>query len=257
MDVVDGALLVAREEYPRLDAAAYRLRLGGMAAAVRERARGPVPAALLAALDEVFFREEGFGADRQTYYDPRNSYLNEVVDRRRGIPITLSIAYIEVGRHAGLPLYGVNFPGHFLVLCRAPEGDVFIDVFEGGVRVTPGDCEARLRQAHGRGARLAPLLLEPTGPRQILYRLLNNLKSIFMKTHEPGRALACVERMLMLVPDSAAERRDRGLLLSELQFPELARRDLEKYLLHDPGPGDAATVFETLKALHQRLRLAS
>lgn len=258
MDLVEGALLVASEEHPHLDSAAYRRRVGAMAEAVRRRAAPGAPhAALLAALNEVLFQEEGFRGDRETYYDPRNSLLDQVIDRRLGIPITLSILHIAIGRQIGLPLHGVSFPGHFLVLCRGPEGEFLIDAFEGGLRVSVEEARERLRRIQGPEAGLDPGLFEPAGPRQILYRLLNNLKNIFMRVHEPGRALGCVERMLALAPGSATDLRDRGVLLLHLDFPDLARRDLERYLLEQPGTGDAGSVFDRLKSLHSRNRETS
>lgn len=259
IDLLEGALLVAREEYPRLDPHAYRLRLAAAAEAARRRAADASLDARLRALRRVLFDEEGYRADRENYYDPRNSYLNQVIDRRLGIPISLAIVYLEIGRHLGLPLHGVNFPGHFLVLCRppGPEPEFLIDVYEGAVRVDMDDCAARLRRHQGSGARLEPQMLQPAPTRQILYRLLNNLKGIYMNSNEPGRALACVERMMLLVPHSAADVRDRGMLLLQLGFPELARQDLEGYLLHQPGPQEAGPVFMQLRTLHRRSRQTS
>lgn len=258
MDLLEGALLMAREEYPRLDTAAYRVRLREMAEAARRKvpAGAPAPRAL-AAINELLFEDEGFHGDRETYYDPRNSYINEVIDRRAGIPITLALVYLEVGRRIGLPLEGVNFPGHFLVSYRGPERDVLLDPFEGGRTLGTKECEARLKASLGEGARLGPRFVQPAGARQFLYRMLNNLKGIYMKAGELGRALACVERMLMLVPRSATDRRDRGLLLFHLDFPELARRDLEAYLLEEAASQDAGPVFEHLKSLQQRRRHTS
>jgi regulator of sirC expression with transglutaminase-like and TPR domain len=228
MDLAEGALLAAREEYPHLDAAACRLRLRGLAEECRRSVGPGAPGPeVLSTLNEILFQEAGFRGDRESYYDPRNLYLNEVLERRLGIPITLSIVYLEVGRMLGLPLEGINFPGHFLVACRDSEHEIFIDPFEAGRQLTLAECEALLKLRLGSEAVLDRRLLQPVGARAILHRLLNNLKSIYMKTAEAGRALACVERMLMLMPDSLVDRRDRGLLLLHLDFPELGRRDLE------------------------------
>ncbi|MEE9219440.1 MAG: transglutaminase-like domain-containing protein [Acidobacteriota bacterium] len=258
IDLFEGALCIAREEYPAMDARAYHLRIQDMVKAVRRRLpAAATPRRILETLNEYLYAEESFRGDRETYYDPRNSFLNEVIDRHKGIPITLSVLYLVLGRQLGLPLHGINFPGHFLIAYRDADHDLLIDAYEEGRTLTLAECEARVKTAQGPRASLHHRMLIPTGPRQMLYRILNNLKGIYLRTDEPGRALSCAERMLLLVPDSPIDQRDRGMLLMHFDFPLLAQRDLEAYLLAKPSPDDAGAVFERLKQLNRRNRLAS
>ena len=238
IDLVEAALLVAAEEYPDLDVRHYRRVLDRLCDGARMRvgeaaigARGGLgPCEVVGALNRYLFEECGFRGNREAYYDPRNSFLNEVLDRRLGIPITLSLLYIEVGRRAGLPLVGIGFPGHFLVGCDAPEGRLLIDPFDGGRLLTELDCIAILTRLHGRPVPLARHYLAPIGPRAFLVRMLANLKSIYLEREDYCRALAAVERILLLTPDAWEERRDRGLIHLKLQAFSLAASDFEAYL---------------------------
>ncbi len=236
--LAEAALLLAAEEYPDLDMRHYRRVLDGLCDGARARvgeaaigARGGLgPCEVVGALNRYLFEECGFRGNRDAYYDPRNSFLNEVLDRRLGIPISLALLYIEVGRRAGLPLVGIGFPGHFLVGCDAPEGRLLIDPYEGGKLLTELDCIAILTQLHGRRVPLARHYLAPIGPRAFLVRMLANLKAIYLAREDYCRALAAVERILLLTPDAAEERRDRGLLHLKREAFSLAASDLEAYL---------------------------
>ena len=254
IDLAEAALVIAQEEYPELEVAHYLSCLDGMGAEVQARV-GPRedPHRLIAALGDYLFREQGFHGNTDDYYNPRNSFLNDVLDRRTGIPITLSAVYMEVGRRLGLGLHGVGMPGHFLVKYTGQGEEIVIDPFNGGTIVSPAECQRILdRIYHGKVA-FEPRLLATVGTRQILTRMLNNLKAIYFKKQEFGKALSIVERILILEPGTATEVRDRGLLLSQLKrYPE-ATADLERYLKLAPGAEDSEVICDHLRSIRQRV----
>jgi regulator of sirC expression with transglutaminase-like and TPR domain len=196
------------------------------------------------------FVERGFVGNSDNYYDPRNSYLNEVLERRTGIPITLSLVYSEVAQRLGLPVYGVSFPGHFLVkYIGKPE--IIIDPFFGTI-ITPQECAQRLHGIYGSKARFDRRLLHPAGAREILVRLLSNLKQIYVDTSDFERALACVDRILLLQPDEPRELRDRGILYQRLECYAAALRDFERYLRLAPDDKAAEIIREGLPDLRRQ-----
>ncbi len=248
--LAEAALAVAAEEYAGLDVGRYLRRLERLARRVEVRL-GPPPrtaATILAALKTVLFEDERFRGNEAEYYDPRNSFFNEVLDRKLGIPITLSILYIEVAARVGLGLQGVGFPGHFLVKCPtgpANPGDLFIDPFNGGDVLGADECVARFRAVlHGR--EFDPRFLEPVSEAQILTRLLHNLKKIYVEAGDDVRALWVIDRLLMLTPGSLEERRDRGLVSARLGGTASAVKDLTAYL---EGAQDAQDVDEVRSLL--------
>lgn len=253
IDLAEATLLIAKEEYPDLDPAAYLARLDDMAADVRRRA-GPVedPPGLVAALSEHLFRRLGFRGNADNYYDPKNSFLNEVLDRRLGIPITLSAVYMEVARRIGLRLDGVGMPGHFLVKYAGPCEEIVIDPFGGGRIVSPADCQHILDHVFDGKRRFEPGMLAAVGTRQILTRMLTNLKTIYFNQEQYEKALSVVERLVILHPQSACEVRDRGLLLCQLRRYGDAIADLERYLRLAAEANDAETIREHLRILRQR-----
>ena len=207
-----------------------------------ERARPSVAAAdtlaqRVAALNRFLYDEQSFRGNRSDYYDARNSFLNEVIDRRTGIPITLAIVYLSVAARLGLPVHGVGFPGHFLVKCAAPD-EIVIDPFEGKL-LTRADCEARWRATLGEDTPFDARSLEPAPARQTLARVIGNLKQIFLAQQDWPRALACVERILVLAPDAPLELRDRGLLYARLECWSAAAADLQRFLELAPERPDA------------------
>jgi regulator of sirC expression with transglutaminase-like and TPR domain len=256
IDLAEAALLIAKEEYPDLDIARYLLRLDGMAADVRNRAGGADdPARLFTDLGDYLFREQGFRGDTENYYDPRNSFLNEVLDRRLGIPISLSAVYMEVGRRLGVRLHGVGMPGHFLVKYTGSNEEVIVDPFHGGAILSPADCQRILDRVYGGKVGFEPRFLDPIGTRQILIRMLGNLKAIHFNLRAYARTLSAVERLLILNPHAANEVRDRGLLCCQLgRYPEAAV-DLEQYLRLVPKAPDAEVIRDHLRSV--RLRSAS
>ena len=246
------ALLIAAEEYPDLMVEDYLGKLDDMAERVRQRLYADAgPHETVARLNQVLFEEEGFRGDDKEYYDPRNSYLNEVIDRRIGIPITLSAVYGEVARRVGFELQGIGFPGHFLLKHVTTGGEILIDVFYRGKILTHDDCRVRLKQNFKDKLEFHPRQLQSTTPRLMLFRILNNLKGIYVNCREHARALAAVERMLLLVPDSPSEVRDRGILLSGVGRPLEGIGELARYLKLKPNAPDR----ERVEGIIDRLRL--
>ena len=244
--LAEACLLIAQDAYPGVDVAGGIARLDAIAATVRGRlAADAGPEQKVAALNGHLFRELGFAGNLDAYYDPRNSYLNEVLERRTGIPITLSIVYLEVGRRVGLALQGVSFPGHFLVKLRLARGTLILDAFTAGEPCSETELRTRLGrvlpEAEARRADLEAYL-EPASPREIVARVLRNLKAIYLKGGKLEQALAVMQRMLLVVPESAEELRDRGLVYAGLECFRPAVADLQNYLRRRPDAADATEV---------------
>ena len=248
--LAEGALLVAAEEYPQISVAHYLQRLELLADRVRDRAgEETAPLVILQELNRVLFEDEGFRGNSGAYYDPRNCLLNDVLDRRLGIPITLGIVYLEVGWKLGLPLQGINFPGHFLVRYNGEAVRFLIDCFDRGRIRFEDDALQVLDRGSAASVRLRPEYMTVAGRRDVLARLLANLKRLYTKSGDDARALAAVERLLVLRPDSPTEIRDRGLLLARIGREEEARRDLERYLDAMPHAPDAHHIRMMLRQL--------
>lgn len=254
IDLAQACLLFAKEEYPDLEVCEYLGKLEAMGAEARRAAEGRTePREIIAALNGCLFDTYGFCASASDYYDPRNSYLNEVLDRRTGIPITLSAVYIEVARRIGFRLCGVGMPGHFLVKHVTPDEEILIDPFGGGAILAAADCQQILDRLSGGKLRLQPSMLAAVGTRQILTRMLHNLKAIYFNAQEYGKALAIVDRLLVLNPCCATEVRDRGLLASQLRRYARASADLDRYLRMAPEAEDRDVIREHLRSLRQRI----
>jgi len=240
-DLVAPALLVARLEYPRLDVEHYLDRIDqmGIAAAHHIARVAGLDAPLGArvdALNQYLFTEAGFTGNREHYDDPRNSCLNEVIDRRTGIPITLALIYIEVARRAGIRAEGVNFPGHFLVRALQdlhtddPDEGLIVDAFHGGAILGENDCRALLHRHLGDDAAWAPALMARATRRQVLVRMLLNLKRLYVRMRSFPQARQVSDILLAMQPSSLSELRDRGLLAYHMNDVFHALRDLEEYL---------------------------
>lgn len=264
-----AALRMAWLEYPRLDPALYLARLDEMGREAESyvRAAGPPQPsrhARVKALGEYLFGTLGFSGNRAHYEDPRNSFLNEVLDRRTGIPITLAVVFLEVGARAGVRLEGVNFPGHFLVRAPAEPGevasaDLLIDPFHGGAVVAESDCSALLRAHLGDDAELGPAMFAPAAKPQIVVRMLLNLKRSYVRMRSFPLAREVTELLLELDPSSATELRDRGLLAYHLEDFAAALRDLQRYLQIATPPQDDESkeereqIWEHVKNLRKRI----
>lgn len=256
INLAEAALLIAAEEYPRLDIALYLEKLDHFGDLARERVGNLMDAHdAIAALNATLFDQLGFRGNREQYRDPRNSYLNAVIDRRTGIPITLTVVYMEVARRIGLFVQGVGLPMHFVAKHRAATGDIYIDPFNGGRLIGEIGCAEILAQMSGGRMALRPEYLEAVTPKQILTRMLNNLLGVY-STSDPHRALAAIERILLLNPDSPSHTRDHGLLLALTGDNQNAIAELERYLVLFPDAPDAETIREQIKTVKQnRARL--
>jgi len=250
IDVALGALLVAAEAYPRLDIPRELAGLDALARAAAPTLRtASTPLARLNALFR-FMENQGFHGNRDDYYDPRNSFLNEVLARRTGIPITLALVCTEIARRIELPVHGVSFPGHFLVkyVAGAEERaglELVADPFS-GTTLSEDEVRERFKLAMGPAARFDARWLRVATAREILVRLLTNLKQIYVQRKEPEQALACCDRILMLIPDAPLELRDRGLVYQQLECFGAALGDLERFLALAPRDPSADAIRDTL-----------
>jgi regulator of sirC expression with transglutaminase-like and TPR domain len=250
----EAALVVAAEDDPTVDVARYQARLDGIADAIRPRLLPELdPRRLAAALSDELFGRLAFRGNESAYYDPRNSYLHHVIDRRLGIPITLSIVYIAVGTRLGLPLAGVSFPSHFVVTYRAAPEPLYIDPFHRGAFLTPHDLRGRLRELFGDQVSLERAGLHPARPQDVLARLLRNLKHIYARRGNLDRAIACSERIL-LAADAAEERRDLGLLMAKAGRVYDAIAELRAYLAALKDAPDEAQMASLIAQLEQAKR---
>ena len=266
-----AALLIARIEYPRLDVEAYLAKLDAMGELARqavqrrlERTADNSRLACIKAVNEYLFEELHFVGNREKYEDPRNSCLNEVLDRRTGIPITLCVVYMEVARRAGLHIDGVNFPGHFLVRCpevgsRGSSG-LIIDPFHGGALLSEHDCRLLLQRQVGSEVAFSKSLLAPTTRLQILVRMLINLKRIYVHMRSFPQARDVTELLLAMTPSALSELRDRGLLAYHLNDVTGALRDLQTYLklsslgeLDKESREEQEQIWEHVKTLRRRV----
>ena len=247
IELARACLQIAEDAYPGLDVDGYVGELERFAKRLRARfAPETLVEDRIIALNEFLFDDLGFGGNTNDYYDPRNSYLNEVIDRRTGIPITLSVLYMEIGRRIGLPFEGVSFPGHFLVRLPLRGGTLVLDPFTGGVPQPEAELRERLKRVIPREAlgcvpvAELPLnqFLEPASNRQILARLLRNLKGVYREKDQPERLLAVLNRMIVVAPESAAELRDRGLVYQRLECWRPALQDLAEYQQRAPDAPD-------------------
>jgi regulator of sirC expression with transglutaminase-like and TPR domain len=253
--LAEGALLIAQEEYPGLDVAHYLQRLDTMAETIRHTLGLELdPHHIVACINAYLFDELGFHGNQEHYYDPRNSFLNDVLERKTGIPITLAIIYLDLGRQVGLPIMGVGLPGHFIVQYMAQTGSFWIDPFHAGEILTHAACVACVRQIYGPEAPWHEAYLHPVSDHAILQRMLHNLKAVYVQQGDYQRALSAVERLLLLSPEAMTEVRDRGLLHYQLGHLEAALDDLQHYLQLTPDAPDAAAIHRHVAALQQHLR---
>ena len=258
IDLSRACLLIAQDAYPDLDVERYIGEMERMATRVRARL-APTAAGedRVVALNQLLYEELGYWGNTEDYYDPRNSYLNEVIDRRTGMPITMSILYMELGRRIGLPVEGVSFPGLFLVRVRLRGGMLVLDPFSGGAPQSEDELRSRVKRVIPDGvaddlpASELPLdqFLEPATNRQILARVLRNLKGIYRKANKPERMLDVLNRMLLVTPDASAELRDRGYVYQRLECYRAAFKDLTDYAEREPDAPDLDEVRSKLMEL--------
>jgi regulator of sirC expression with transglutaminase-like and TPR domain len=257
INLAAAALAIARLDYPALDVPAYLRRLDEMAETVRSRL-GPGPDApvdVVRALNRYLFLEQGFAGNAREYYDPRNSFLNEVMDRRLGIPVTLSLVYMEVGWRLGLPLEGVSFPGHFLVKFPLDQGEVVLDPFHQGISLGLEDLAERAQAAVGDRTTfdlLAPQILAGADRRDVLARMLGNLKAIYAAQEDPARLLHVTSLMVVLQPDRPDAVLARARAYQAVGNEARAAADYLRYLELAPEEDDAEEIRGVVVELQAR-----
>ncbi|MDE2696373.1 MAG: transglutaminase-like domain-containing protein [Chloroflexota bacterium] len=249
-----AALVVAEGEQPGLDTDLFEAELRDWGRRLEARVHPAAePLAQVEMANELLFGELGFRGNEQDYADPRNLLLDQVIERRTGIPITLAIVYVEVCRAAGLDMRGVGMPGHVIVrnAARPDEETLFVDVFREGALLTVADCERIVRSIYGSATPFRDHFLDPVTPRQMLQRLLYNLKANALRRGDEEQAERAIELLLVLAPWDVDEMRDRGRLRERLGRYAEALTDLETYLEYRPGARDAATIADTVRSLRR------
>jgi len=256
LPLTEAALAIAQDAYPDLDLQGTLAEIDELALRVRRRMPdGADVQQRVTALNRCFFRELGFAANLNDYCDPDNSHLNVVLKRRRGIPISLAVLYLELAGQLDLPVRGVSFPGHFLLRVTTPEGDVILDPTTGRSLSEPDMVELLEPYVSNAGesvARALRMLLEPATRREIVARMLRNLKTTYLQTERWERLLAIQQRLVILLPGSIDEVRDRGFAYARLDYLRPALEDLERYLDECPDAEDATLVESQLQELRQR-----
>ena len=249
-----GALLIAQSEYGELNIEEYLHQLDEMADVVRERIQETtLPEQHITELNQYLFQEKGFTGNTDNYYGLGNNFLNFVLDKKTGIPITLGVVYIEVGRRAGLPLVGVNFPGHFLVRYQREHLDILLDVFENGSFMCEDALQAKLQETLGDSASLESNMLAEATDKEILARILRNLTRAYTLLENYDKALTAAERITWLLPNTAADYR----LLGYLHYKNHAYSEsivaFETYLRLAKKPPDATAVERNIQHLQKLL----
>ena len=254
IDLAKASLYIALEEYQNCDPEEYLNALDAMAEEVRDRL--PVqnyPLRIIQTINRYLYEDLGFSGNEADYYDPRNSFLNEVIDRRCGIPITLSLVYLEIAKRIEFPMVGIGMPGHFLIKPDFEDAGIFVDAFNGGEILFPEDCKTRLYQIYGQPLDLPARFFAPVSAKQLLGRMLGNLKAIYLNQQDSIRVLAAIDRILLLFPNALGELRDRGIIYYQIGQLTQARRDLETYLTNAPHAEDAAAIRKLLARLDREI----
>ncbi len=243
IDLAKAALYMAQEETPSLNIETYLEQLDEWAQQVQgllpeER----YPLRVIQCINQVLYDDLGFVGNEENYYDPRNSFLNEVMERRTGIPITLALVYLEVARRIDFPMVGIGMPGHFLIRPEFKDAGIFVDAFHKGEVLFPEDCQQRLQEIFAQPVTLEDQFLEAVSKKEFLARMLTNLKLIYINQQDLERALAVIERLLLVFPDAIIEQRDRGLLHYQMGDTQSAIADLKTYIAHYPEASDSSMI---------------
>jgi len=231
IDLAKTALYIAKEEYPELDIDHYLQILDSLTREITgETSTLTDPEQILLQINHVLFEKHRFRGNTENYYDPKNSFLNDVLDRKTGIPITLSLIYLEIGKRLGLKLQGIGFPGHFLLKYKQGENIVYVDPFNKGILLTEEDCVQRIFEMYQGQVIFQKEFLEPVSNKQFLIRMLNNLKGIYNNEKNYNKVLEVIERILLINPDLPQEIRDRGIVQLSLGNYSDALRDFRRYI---------------------------
>jgi regulator of sirC expression with transglutaminase-like and TPR domain len=257
LDLLRAALTYGRMEDPQLDIEHYAHRVEEFARRAEARIQDlDDPGQVVAALNEVLFKEEMFRGNTVDYYNPRNSFLHDVLDRRLGIPITLALVYMETARRVGFPLFGVGMPGHFLLKHYDVDGrSILIDAFERGSIVTEDDCRRKLDSIYSGQLALQPEFLLPVTRRQMLTRMLNNLRSIYLSQRDFRRAVQVVDLVLVIYPRSPEDVKQRAILRYNLDDYRGALNDFEEYVKMSPDASDAEEIRQTALSLRRSMAM--
>ena len=256
IDLIRSALVIARTEYPALDIEEYAGRVERMSRRAAALAAAPGASGMRSALNHVIFEEGHLRGNREDYYDPRNSFLNDVLDRGLGIPITLAIIYMEVAKRVGFLLAGVGMPGHFLLKHYGDDGqEILIDCFNHGDILSRQDCQSRLDEIYSGEMALRPEFLHPISRRQILTRMLNNLKTVYLSTRNFRKALTVADLILIIHPRSAEDVKQRALLRYSMGMHALAAEDLGEYLKISPTASDGEEVRQMSLSIRRMMAL--
>jgi len=248
-----AALLIAAEEYPQIEIETYLTQLDSFAARARENDDPQAsPVTRLLRLNDTLFGEFQFRGNTENYFDARNSFLSDVIERRTGIPITLSVVYLEVARRIGLRIFGVGMPGHFLVKYQDEVEEILLDPFNNGQLLSEDDCFRMVLRMYQGDVVFQRSYLDAVSKKQILTRLLQNLKGIYAQAGAQPKTLSVIERTLLITPDTPTELRDRGLVYASMGRFNEALTDLETYLWREPGASDAASIKEKIAELKKR-----
>jgi regulator of sirC expression with transglutaminase-like and TPR domain len=255
IDLVEAALLIARTAFPDLSVSDCTELLDRWADRLRKGLGDSTSAGdILIHLNRILFDEEGFQGNRQNYYDPQNSFLNRVLERKLGIPISLSLVYSEVGRRAGFPVHGIALPGHFIAGLMHASGTLFIDPFNRGEILTETECQQRIEARYGRPAALDMRWKTPATKKEILRRMLRNLKAIYRHLNQDLQSFEMIQWILAVDPDAPAELKERGLLYEAMGNDAFAVRDLERYLEVAPTSDDVEQITQIIETLRQSQR---
>ena len=257
LDLLRAALTFARVEDPDLDIEHYVHRVDELAARVAEKLQDPDdPPQIIAALNAVLFQEEMFLGNTVDYYSPRNSFLHDVLDRRLGIPITLALVYMEVARRVRFQLFGVGMPGHFLLKHYDVDGRaILIDAFERGSIITEEDCRQKLDSIYSGQLALQPEFLLPVTRRQMLTRMLNNLRSVYLTQRDFRRAVQIVDLILVIYPRSPEDMKQRAVLRYNLDDYRGALSDFDEYVKMSPDASDAEEIRQTALSLRRSMAM--
>ncbi|MSQ31773.1 MAG: tetratricopeptide repeat protein [Dehalococcoidia bacterium] len=247
-----ASLLIAKEEYPELNVGDYLDRLDSMADEIKSRLSADYnPTEVVETINEYLFINQGFSGNQQSYYDPKNSYLSDVLDRKTGIPITLSIIYMEIGRRLGFKLQGLGMPGHFILGYRLEDELKLLDPYNAGAPVTVEQCQERVKTMTN-GGPFRSEFLRPMEKRQIIWRMLNNLKGIYVRASDFKKAVSIVDRMMLITPKSPVLMRDRGVMKYRMETLTGATEDLEHYLKLSPNAWDTTEVKQLISVIWER-----
>lgn len=248
-----AALFIAQEEYPELEIDYYLKAIDQMAAEIKTRLpEEPYPLRIVQTINQYLYKDLGFHGNSEDYYDPRNSFLSDVIDRRTGIPISLALLYLAIAKRINFPMVGIGMPGHFLIRPAVNEDmDIFVDAFHDGEILFPQDCQERLDQLVGQPVEMRSQFLEAVTTKQFLARMLTNLKGIYLNQGKIGKCLTAIERILILFPDAPFELRDRGIIHFQTNRWIEARQDLEAYLESVPNANDRDVIQQLLDRIEE------